>query len=506
MRTFLSFFLLFSCFFSSAQNPGDQFFSAWTVHEIRFQFSQTGYWDSLKANYLTDTYMSCDVSIDGQAYATSGVKFKGNSSYNNQGKKKPFRIDLAEFVDDQSHDGLKKMVLNNGFKDPTLLRERLVLDFLQAHDIAAPRASFARLYVNDHYWGLYTVVEDVGKPFLEQHYGNKGGNLFKGDPKGSLTWKGAQQSLYETDYELKTNEDENDWTDLIRFIDVLNNTPAAQLPDSLAQHLDLDSWFDYWATHNLFVNLDSYVGSGHNYYLYHNTETDRFEWITWDVNEAFGTFQMGLQPNALKTLPFTHIPQPPQQRPMMNRMLPDASLKQAYADHLCTLLADFSNEAFDSRIDSLADLIRPYVYADTLKFYSNAQFEQNISQDISTAGPAGGTTILGLKPFIAARRSALYQQLAGFGCAATETAEAASGDDLIRLLPNPATDRVVIESEGPALQTASLWSADGRRLADWRFDGQFSVELPLSDYPAGIFYLEIKSGSSVHLRRLSIVR
>ena len=507
MKTFLAFCLLL-CYgvFLRAQNPGNQFFSDWTVHEIRFEFPQTGYWDSLKANYLTDTYMSCEVSIDGQPYGNSGVKFKGNSSYNNQGKKKPFRIDLAEFVDDQSHDGLKKMVLNNGFKDPTLLRERLVLDFLQAHGIAAPRASFARLYINDHYWGLYTVVEDVGKPFLEQRYGNKGGNLFKGDPKGSLTWKGTQQSLYETDYELKTNEDENDWSDLIRYIDVLNNTPAAQLADSLEQYLNLDSWFDYWATHSLFVNLDSYVGSGHNYYLYHNTETGRFEWITWDVNEAFGTFQMGLQASALKTLPFTHIPQPPQQRPMMNRMLPDPALKQAYADHLCTLLADFSNEALDNRIDSLADLIRPFVYADTLKFYSNAQFEQNISQDINTAGPAGGTTILGLKPFIAARRTSLYQQLAGYGCAPVTQTTAAPADDAPRLLPNPATDQVVLESKKAGLEAATLWSADGRRLAQWTFHGATQTTLPLGDFPSGIFYLEITTASSVHLRRLSIVR
>ena len=267
--------------FVRAQDPGDAFFAAWTVHEIRFQFSQPGYLDSLTANYTLDQYMRSDVTIDGVAYPQSGVKYKGNSSYNNGSSKKPFRIDLSEYTDGQSHDGLKKLVLNNGFKDPTLLREKIMLDFLNAHGIAAPRCGFARFYVNNQYRGLYTVVEDVNKTFLEDRFGNKSGNLFKGDPKGTLVCKGASQSLYTTDFELKTNETTNDWSDLIHFIGVLNNTPNTTLPDSLAAYLNLNSWFDYWAAHNMFVNLDSYVGSGHNYFLYHNAGTGKFEWITW---------------------------------------------------------------------------------------------------------------------------------------------------------------------------------------------------------------------------------
>ncbi|MBK7910818.1 MAG: CotH kinase family protein [Bacteroidetes bacterium] len=31
-----------------------------------------------------------------------------------------------------------------------------MLDFLVSHDIAAPRCSYARVFVNGTYWGLYT--------------------------------------------------------------------------------------------------------------------------------------------------------------------------------------------------------------------------------------------------------------------------------------------------------------------------------------------------------------
>ncbi len=439
-------FLFFNLSVRAQSTVGDAFFAENQIHEIRFNFSQPGFLDSLKANYTLDQYMRCDVQIDGVAYPTSGVKYKGNSSYNNQGKKKPFRLDLEEYVDSQEVDGLAKLVLNNAFKDPTLLREKLMLDFLNQHGIAAPRASFARLYLNGYYWGLYSVVEDVNKTFLKDRFDNKGGNLFKGDPHGTLTWKGPDEALYMTDYELKTNETANDWTDLVQLLNILNNTPSGQLTDSLDRYLNLDAWFSYWAAHNLFVNLDSYIGSGHNYFLYHNKDTDKFEWITWDVNEAFGNFNMGISLANLKTLSFGNIPNPANQRPMMNRLWQDAALKQRLADRLCALLADFDNAHLDTRVDDLANLIRPAVLADTLKFYSNNQFEQNLNQDINQPQP-GSSGIAGLKPFINARSSSLTQQLGLLGCTTTST-DVLKNEPQVYLYPNPTRDAFSLEFSG----------------------------------------------------------
>lgn len=505
-RILLSAFFLLAAFSLSAQNEGDQFFGADAVHEIRFYFNQTGYWDSLKQNYTLDVYMPCDVTVDGLSYPTCGVKFKGNSSYNNPGKKKPFRIDFAEYVDSQNCDGLKKLVLNNGFKDPTLLREKLMLDFLNAHGIPAPRATFARLFVNDHYWGLYSVVEDVGKTFLKDRFDNKGGNLFKGDPHGDLSWKGWDQALYQDNYELKTNETANDWSDLLRFLNVLNNTPPAQLIDSVGKYMNMENWLNYWAAHNLFVNLDSYIGSGHNYFIYHNTGTDRFEWITWDVNEAFGNFQMGIPLQNLKTLPFTHIPQPMQQRPMMNRLLPDPVFKQQLADRLCAFLQDFSNAQMDARIDALADLIRVDVYADTLKFFPNNQFEQNLAQDI-TPGPGapGVTTIAGLKPFILARRTSLLQQLAAYGCLVTKVA---SADDAFRMqiFPNPAVDRIRLETPGFWPESINLWNTAGQKVKSWLPEKSESQSLDLKDVPAGFYALSVGTGEVFLNYKIMIIK
>ncbi|MBN8679787.1 MAG: CotH kinase family protein [Chitinophagales bacterium] len=491
MKPYLTLALLLFAASVTAQNPGDAFFSGDQIHEIRFQFSQTGFLDSLKANYTLDQYMRCDVTVDGVSFPVSGVKYKGNSSYNNQGKKKPFRIDFEEYTDNQKLDGMDKLVLNNAFKDPTFLREKMMLDFLNANGISAPRCIFVKLYINNQYWGLYSGVEDVEKTFLKTRFDNKGGNLFKGDPHGSLTWKGADPAMYYGDYELKTNEEENDWTDLVNLLNKLNNTPPAQLADSLDRYLNLDSWFSYWAAHNLFVNLDSYIGSGHNYFLYHNTDTDKFEWISWDVNEAFGNFNLGLTLNNLKTLPFGYIPNPPNMRPMMNKLWQDNVFKQRLADRMCELLQDFNNGSMDLRIDALANLIRPAVLADSLKTHSNALFEQNLSQDVNIGqGPNGGM-IPGLKSFVTARRNALQQQLQSYGCS-TSAVESLSESSII-IAPNPATDFIQINIPNQDILRVYLLDASGKLCMQWASKTNYEI----SNLPSGIYFLKVQTEEAV---------
>jgi spore coat protein CotH len=196
----LYFFL--SSLLLQAQLPGDSVFNASQIHTIKLYFNQYRWWDSLIAYYPLDQKMLASMEFDGVWYDSVGAQLKGNSSFNNQSKKKPFKIDLNEYVSGQTLNGLKKFNLNNGFKDPTFMREKLTLDFCKRHGIAAPRCTYANLYLNDTLWGLYTFIEQVDKTFLETVFDDDDGNLFKGDPQGSLQWFGPADSSYYNRYEL----------------------------------------------------------------------------------------------------------------------------------------------------------------------------------------------------------------------------------------------------------------------------------------------------------------
>lgn len=491
------FLIAFFSFGAKAQNynnDGDTIFASSFIHVINFNFSQTGFWDSLTANYTLDRYMMCTLTFDGFTLDSVGVKLKGNSSYNNSGMKKSFKVDLAEYVPNQDIEDLNKFNLNNGFKDPSFLREKVALDFYNLYALPAPRCTYAKVYINNQYWGLYTLVEEVNKDFLDDRFNDKGGNLFKGDPSGDLKWLGASQSFYTNKYELKTNETVNDWSDLIQLINIINNTTTAEFQDSLNAYLNVNEYLYQRAVTDAFVNLDSYMGSGHNYYLYHDSLSGKWRWIVWDVNESFGNFNMGMNSTQIKNLSAFFISSPNSNRPLDQKIMANTSLKQQYADALCDILSwNFCNWVMWPKIDSLANRIRNDVYADPNKFFTNQNFEDNIVMDLNLQNFPGGTC-QGIKPFILARRAALASELSAYGCVMGYAGDEKEPLTVI-VFPNPASDNLYISVGGNVGDELQVTLTDilGRKVKEARFPGPNNAQLDISNLSPGIYSVGINN-------------
>lgn len=488
MRKLLSFIVLLFVKISplNAQTDGNLFFTNPTVHEIYITCHQTNYWDSLLASYTGDYYIKGDVEIDGTLMLNCGVKLKGNSSYNNPSNKKSFKLDFNEYVSGQKYDGLKKINLNNGFKDPTFLREKLMLDFLRENNAYAPRSHFANVYLNGTLWGFYTTLEEIDKTFLDYNFNDKKGNLFKGDPTGDLKWINASQASYEPKYELKTNETTNNWADLIAFINTLNNTSSSTLDQNLDTLFDYENYTLSWASHILFSNLDSYQGSGHNYYVYFDSTALKFRFITWDVNEAFGVFTQGMNVAQLEQLSYAYSPNPSGNRPLTDKLLLNTTITNLYIQRLCDLLQyNFSNIGLDAKIDSIANVIRPHVYADPNKFFTNQNFEDNLTSNITVGSGPGTFTYPGLKSFITNRRNSLAQQLAAFCTVSIDE----NITDKLKIYPNPTYDFIHFEGANNE-QTFTITNILGEIIIDERLNnGNNSLNLaPLTE---GIYFLNV---------------
>jgi spore coat protein CotH len=383
------------------------------VHELYLTFTQGDFWEQMLENYNNglNEYIPATFEFNSEVYDSVGVRFKGNASMvSYPSNKKPFKIKFDEYVEDQEFYGISKLSLSNGFSDPSFLREKMMFDALNQF-IPSSRANFIKLFINGDYWGLYTNVEQLDQKFIEKNFGNdECGNLFKGDPSGSLEWLGEDPEQYYLHYELKTNEEINDWSDLIHFIDILNNTTIEELQDSLETVFHSHNFLFFNALNNFFVNLDSYICKGHNYYVYHRTDTDKFVHLPWDLNLSFGNYSMGMTPPELLNLSiywtFDLLP-----RPLVERMFEIPDYCEIYEmDYQYIMDNVIIEEELFARVDTLADLIRPAVYADSLKMYSNEDFEININDDLIF----GNVTIFGIKSYITARRASIIDQLEEF--------------------------------------------------------------------------------------------
>ncbi|TWU32194.1 CotH kinase family protein [Novipirellula artificiosorum] len=419
------------------------FFDDTYVHEILITFEDADWYNTLYNSHATDAddpYFEASFVGDGIALDQVGVRFKGNSSFDGTGIKKSIKIDFDEYDEDNdalTFQGLKKLNLNNNYNDPTMLREKLFYDYASNFVDGVSRAVHTKVYINGEYYGLYTAVEQVDKTFTQSRFGDdEDGNLYKGtaaddavlaDPQADfgsdLTYLGTDQADYEDFYELKTNETANDYSQLIELIDVLNNTPSGELADAIEPLLDVDSTLTSLALNNLFVNLDSYSGAAHNYYLYDRDDTGQFTHLFWDVNESFGTFTQFVDrfQDPVEIDPFwlpVGTPMGPPGTPIEDESRPLAENLWAIDEYSTDYLRDLAQmleEGFDvtsatARINELADLIRADVTADPNKQFTTAQFEQNLTTDVN----AGMRTIYGLTSFIEDRSTYLASVLATY--------------------------------------------------------------------------------------------
>ena len=178
-----------------------------------------GDWSALRQNFHTNQYYAANISIDGEVVQQVGIRSRGKGS--RSGEKPGLKVDMNRYVSGQEFHGRKSVILDNLTQDATFLREPLSYAVFEAMGIAAPQVAHTRLTVNDEYWGVYTLVEDITKPFLEARLGDKEGNLFSYEYSFpyDFSFRGANSNAYvPVPFEPETNEDSLDAAGLVAFI------------------------------------------------------------------------------------------------------------------------------------------------------------------------------------------------------------------------------------------------------------------------------------------------
>jgi hypothetical protein len=244
--------------------------------------------------------------------------------------------------------------------------------------------------VNDQYWGLYNLVEDVKKKFLTDRYGEDGGNLFKYEytEVWDFSDKGSEPVKYiPVPFQAETNETHLDGTGLVTFVKAINELPDATFSRDIAGYVDPVKFLTYVAAENATADNDGFVGYAgmNNFYVYQFKNTSRFVFIPWDKNTSF------VQPDwPLFQRLDTNL--------LTRRLLADPAMKQAYVDAM-KKAAGFVGTAFlGPKLEAAYTLIREAALTDTKKPFTNEEFEQSVG---------------GLRGIIGARAQDIVSQTTG---------------------------------------------------------------------------------------------
>ena len=146
-------------------------------------------WNEMLQNAQQEQYYECDVVINGTTFKQVGIRPKGNTSLSSiamdpDNNRYSFKLEFDQFVDGQTCFGLDKLILNNNYADTTNMKEAIIYDMFQYLDADASLYNYAKISVNDEYWGVYLALEAVEESFMLRNYGTEKGYLYKPDSIG----------------------------------------------------------------------------------------------------------------------------------------------------------------------------------------------------------------------------------------------------------------------------------------------------------------------------------
>lgn len=397
-----------------------------SIPEIRITFAQSNWkaaLDSVFKAFGEDGRLQADVSINGSLFHKAGIRYKGYSSWNENEIKNPLNIELDYCIPHQNYDGYSKLKLSNVIHDPSFVREVLSYDIARKY-MPASKANFAKVFANDVFIGLYTNVEAVDDQFLLDRFGGKDGSFFKGKPEhlvypvgenSNLAYThGTDSTAYFPYYQIQSVYG---WNELLNLIRILGSSP-----DSIALVLNVDRALWMHALNYALLNLDSYIAYAQNYYVYSDTD-GRFNTIPWDFNMSFGSFRNSDGSTNIQTLsinklinldPLQHLYFSAAPRPLLSKLLANATWRKMYLAHLRTLINEnIQNQWYYQEAKWWQNRIANVVFSDTNKFYGDSDFIKNLDTTVFPTG--AGMYYPGLKNLMTGRAAYLASYLGIMG-------------------------------------------------------------------------------------------
>ena len=367
---------------SAPTSAADALFDDSILQEIRLDIS-TKDWETLKTNYLSNEYYPCDFTWGGIKVRNVGIRSRGTGS--RSGIKPGLRVDFDRNSSAQKFLGLKSFVLRNNTQDSSNMHERLGMLLYKRLGVPASREAHTKVFVNGDYAGLYTIVEAVDKDFLKRVYGEDAGYLYKYDyPVDGKPYffedRGSNPATYvPLPFKPETHETDSRPEFIVQWVQAVNQGDRA----ALSEYIDLSKFIRHVAAETFVADNDGFLGDYaiNNFYTYRADPGKRFVLIPWDKSQAFlGGLTYSIWHN------ITDVPSALRNR-LMSRALSYPDLYDLYLDTLleCVRSAEDQTGFTDGKgwleheIQREYDQIRDAALADPQKPYSNAQFEQAVS-------------------------------------------------------------------------------------------------------------------------------
>jgi spore coat protein CotH len=337
------------------------------LHEVRLLVHSRDY-QQLRAGYLTNTYYPADLVWGTTRVRNVGVRSRGGGSRNPN--KLGLRVDMDRYTKNQRLEGLRSLVLDNSWQDPSSMRESLAMSVFRRAGQPAPRESYCRLYINNVYQGLYLIVEPIDGAFASRAFSDANGFLYEYEWVSAFygEYLGDGFDGYKARFKPQTRELEADATLYGPLRDMFREINAEDDPvwrERVEARLDLAQYVTQAAIEAFLGENDALLGYAgmNNFYLYRGATSTRFRVLPWDRDFAFTFAESSVLRSTDENIPLA-------------RALAYPDLRALFLDTLVAV-ADLveADDWLALEIERRAALISAAMREDTRKQFGNDDFD-----------------------------------------------------------------------------------------------------------------------------------
>jgi hypothetical protein len=324
----------------------DELYSLGTFPYFYLELDQEA-WDALEV--APKEWVSGRFRYRDQEFSDVGIRLKGNFTLTPLDEKPSFKVKFNKFVKGRRFLGLEELVLHNMHSDTSMVKEALAYRAFRELGVPAPRTGYARVYLNDEYYGVYLDLESYDDEFLERVYDDPLGELYEGEHGDDLdhdVW------LYEQDEgEDETREALQDFADFA----TIDGDAVFFDPDT---PLDTHRFWSYMIGETITGHFDGYHAS-HNYFIYHEPTPDQWTWLPWSLDQTWVRHISPWESNGY----------------LSKKCLDLESCREAYIPHALDAVDTFEGLDLADDIDDIVYVIDLAAHEDEHKRYSNDTME-----------------------------------------------------------------------------------------------------------------------------------
>lgn len=350
------------------------------------------------------------------SFTNIAARVKGNVS--SLWDKRPFRLHLNKFRRGQKLGGLEELTFDNLAFDYSCVNEALAYEFFRDAGVPAPRTAYAWLSVSvTTQWerkpfGLYLMEEAVDAAFVAERFGSRKTPLFKPSTYTLFEYMGDDWPAYASSYDLKTEATPGQRQRIIELARLVTSASDQEFAERVGGFLDLDEFARFLAAQVLLPNYDCILSTGQNFYLYLDQRSNKFGFIPWDLDAAWGNFWIGTKAEQQQSSIWR--PWVGKNR-FLERLMAVEEFRRIYRAQLEDFVARlYVPERLNRRIDAIAAAIREPIAAESP--YRLDKFEQAVG--LKPVARVKWWDVIDfpaydLKQFIAGRAQSVRSQLAG---------------------------------------------------------------------------------------------